>query len=203
MDEHELIDRVLRREPQACREMITLLTPVIRRNVSRVLRRWQARTGQAVRRSDVLDLTQEVFVALLEDDAKVLRRWDPSRGMSLAGFVGLVAARETRGVLRSGRKSGWAEDPTESEKLEQSGGTHPEGIAASRQHLQLVLEGLRDRLSPRNYALFEALYVHERSVGEVAADFATTPNALYTFRSRLRSEIDKLRTELTPLGATL
>jgi len=41
-------------------------------------------------RQEVADLIQEVFMALFADDARVLRSWQPERGLSLDNFVGLV-----------------------------------------------------------------------------------------------------------------
>jgi hypothetical protein len=40
-----------------------------------------------------------------------------SRGLSLDNFVGLVAEREAATILRSGRRSAWAETPTADDVL--------------------------------------------------------------------------------------
>lgn len=51
------------------------------------------------RRNQLPDLMQEVWIHLLADDARVLRKFDPERGF-LRGFVVTVAFRRARDVLR-------------------------------------------------------------------------------------------------------
>ncbi|MBX3247779.1 MAG: sigma-70 family RNA polymerase sigma factor [Myxococcales bacterium] len=198
--DHDLVDAVLARDPEACRAFITRLTPVIRHRVARVLAAHAARRGRPVERHEVLDLIQEIFVLLLDRDGRVLRSWEPSRGLSLANFVGLVAEREAGAFLRSGRRSGWAEAPTDDAFLASSvgGDVDSERQLGARQLLERLVERLRERLSPRGFALFHALYVQEQDVEAIAADFAMSPNALYTFRTRLRREVAAIRSELAP-----
>lgn len=195
--DQELVDAALKRDPEACRELIALLTPVIRHRVARVFTRRAAQRGRAVERSEVLDLIQEIFVLLLDRDGRVLRAWDPARGLSLANFVGLVSEREASAFLDSGRRSAWAESPTDDAFLAQtSSDSEPERGLASRQLLERLVERLRQRLSPRGFALFHALYVQQQEVETVAQRFAISSNALYTFRTRLKSEVQTIRGEL-------
>ena len=49
------------------------------------------KTFSAVAPAYVLAISEEVLVALFEADAKVLRTWDPSKGLSLRNFAGLLA----------------------------------------------------------------------------------------------------------------
>lgn len=192
--DRELVEGAARREPAACTALVQRCTPIIRRRVARALQVHGARQGRTVERGDVLDLVQEVFVVLLDRDARVLRSWEPARGLSLDNFVGLVAEREARSIARSGRRSAWAERPTAYDDLSVHAAPHsPEGELSSRNELAQALCALRERLTPTGYAMFEALFVDESPVEEVAARFATTPNALYTFRSRLRRELVSLR----------
>jgi DNA-directed RNA polymerase specialized sigma24 family protein len=188
-----LVSRAVQRDAAACRELMQRCSPVIRQRVGRVLRAFEARRGRATTRGDVLDLMQEIFVLLLDRDARVLRAWDVTRGLSLDNFVGLVAEREARSILLSGKRSAWAERPTEALTLAEH--LHDDDVerdVATREQLGHVLAVLQKTLSPAHLALFEALFVHERSIEEVAAEFDTTPNALYTFRSRLRRELAEL-----------
>lgn len=67
--------------------------PVVRARVSRCC---------LGRRSEVDDLAQEVWLALLADGGGKLRAYDPDRGATLEGFVGVVAEREARQRLRMG-----------------------------------------------------------------------------------------------------
>src|SRR5262249_2994729 len=82
-------------DAEGMRRLVAGLMPIVQARVTRGLWRHQRRTG--ARRDpgqETDDLVQEVFAALFAGGAKTLRAWDPSRGLSLANFVGLVAEHE-------------------------------------------------------------------------------------------------------------
>lgn len=190
----ELLRLTLDGDRGACRTLLSQLAPVIHHRVHRVLRRYR---GERATREDALDLVQEVLVILLDRDARVLRTWRADGGLSVQNFVGLVAEREVRSILRSGRRSAWAEDPTDDAFFsEQSGQAQMEPELASRQYLSRVLDRLRHELSPRGFALFEQLFVKEHSVDDVAEQFGMTTAAIYTFRNRLKQTAQGIAQDL-------
>lgn len=198
----ELIDRALRREAAACRELVDRLTPVVQRQVNAALLRRRCGT-----REDVKDLTQEVFRILLDDDGRALRRWSPEGGATLEGWVGLIAERKVATILESGRKSGYAEQPTERHLLEgrRSPAPSPEATAVSRDELARVLDQLRVTLSDQGYELFVLLFVEQRDVAWLVANRNMSRDAVYAWRSRLgkqaREILEKMRSDsLEPSG---
>src|SRR5262245_39126253 len=114
------VHRALAGDDQALNRLVAMLTPVIQSRVARGLlsRRVGSASGRNVRQ-EVEDLTQEVFLVLFADGGKVLRSWEPERGLTLPNFVGLVAERQTASILRSGKRNPWREDPTLAEDFEQ------------------------------------------------------------------------------------
>jgi len=132
-------------------------------------------------------MTQDVFVALFDDSGKVLRSWEPGRGLSLANFIGLVAERQVTAILRSGRRSPWTEDPTLAEEMERPSdhALGPEARVASQQLLAVLLDRVRAALSPKGLDLFERLLVREESVETVCAATGMSQDAVYAWRSRL------------------
>ncbi len=181
-----LVQRALAGDDAARAELVRLLAPRIQFKVNAAL----VRRGQP-RREDVLDLVQEVFLALFEDDAKVLRSWDPKKGAGLRSFVGLVAERAAAGYLRSGKKSGWREHAAEASTLERAAGAEQgfEARVADRQTLERLLDRLRATLDPRGMQLFRALFVEGRGGAEVGAELGMSTDAVYAWRSRLRRQI--------------
>ena len=192
----DLVHAVLSRDPAACRALIAQLAPVVRQRVAKMLLQAAARSGRAPTPSDIDDLAHDVFVVLFDREGRVLKAWDPQRGMSLRNFVGLVAQREAAAILRSGRRSAWAEDPTQDDVRLGVDAHTPEREAAAREELGLVLERLRERLSPRGLLLFEALFSDQQSVEQVCQHFDMTPNAVYSFRNRLQSLVGAIQAEL-------
>jgi RNA polymerase sigma-70 factor (ECF subfamily) len=197
-DERQLLERALSGDAAASRALVTAVLPVVQVRVARVLARRRAKSARDVRQ-EVADLAQEVFAALFEADGRVLRAWDPSRGLSLASFCGLVAEREAASILRSGRRSPWTEEATPSEDLERDVGVvaDTERSVASREQLERLTERLRQELSPRGLELFQRLVVDEEPVESVCAATGMTPDAVYAWRSRIGKLARKIARELT------
>jgi RNA polymerase sigma-70 factor (ECF subfamily) len=195
-----LVGRALAGDPAALNRLVALLTPVIQARVARTLlaRRFRLAGGRDVRQ-EVEDLSQEVFLALFSRDAHVLRSWQPERGLSLENFVGLVAERQVLSFLRSGRRNPRQEDPSSrvEEHEPETPDSDPEEVAASREHLALLLDRLREELSPLGCRLFELLFVRELSQAEVQAASGLSADAVYAWRSRLRRLARKLLAEMS------
>jgi RNA polymerase sigma-70 factor, ECF subfamily len=194
-----LVRDALAGDQTALTRLVGALTPVIQARVARGLLLW--RTGTAAGRDvrqEVEDLTQEIFLVLFAEEGKVLRSWEPERGLTLRNFVGFVAKRQTASILRSGRRSPWKEDPTLAEDLdhgsEESG---PEEIAASREQLKLLLRRLTEELSPLGWHLFELLFLRELSCEEVIRQTGMSSDAVYAWRSRLRRLARRLLAEIS------
>ncbi|RPH54735.1 sigma-70 family RNA polymerase sigma factor [bacterium] len=185
-------------EPARTR-LVRALTPIIQSRVARGL--LLRRTGMAANRNirqEVEDLTQEIFLVLFAGGGKVLRSWQPERGLSLHNFVGLVAERQTASILRNGKRSPWKEDPTLPENFDQAAQTSgPEEITASREQLKLLLHGLTEELSPLGRHLFDLLFLRELPVEEVIQQTGMSPDAVYAWRSRLRRLAGRLLDEMS------
>jgi RNA polymerase sigma factor (sigma-70 family) len=187
-DLYDLVERALAGEPDALERLVAILTPVVQARVARtlLLRRRGAAAGRDVRQ-EVEDLSQDVFLLLFAEGGKVLRSWQPERGLSLANFVGLVAERRTASVLRSGRRSPWQEDPTLPADLDRAAPeSGPEEIAASREQLRILQCRLTEELSPLGRHLFDLLFLRELEPADVAAQTGLSLAAVYQWRSRLR-----------------
>ena len=192
-----LIRAALDGQPASVRELVDVLSPVVHSRVARTL----SRRGPSARdpRQEVEDLTQEVFARLFAQEGRLLRTWDPERGLSLQNFVGLIAQREANAIVRSGRRSPWKDDPLEPQDLEEVGEPVPDvgPEVASRQELGIVLERLQAGLSPLGYQMFLRLVVQQETVQEVAAAENMSLAAVYAWQSRLARRIRALWSELS------
>lgn len=198
-DSAGLVRQALTGDQTALTRLVATLTPVVQARVARTLlcRRSRLGCGRDVRQ-EVEDLSQDVFLSLFSRGAHVLRSWQAERGLSLENFVGMVAERQVVSFLRSGRRNPWKEDPTAMEELDvtapESG---PEEVAASREQLGLLLDRLREKLSPLGHQLFVLLFVREMSIPETMAASGLTADAVYAWRSRLRRTAQHLLAELS------
>jgi RNA polymerase sigma-70 factor (ECF subfamily) len=119
--------------------------------------------------------------------------------MSFDNFVGLLAHHQVISILRSNRTSPWREEPTEAEEIEPLGAptANPEAITSSREDLRLLLDRLRETLSPRGLELFQRLIVDEEPLEELAARTGMTRDALYQWKSRLLRTVRSLAAEIS------
>lgn len=197
MDERELVDRALSGDASATRKLVVLVMPIVQARIARMLVRRRTRGGRDVRQ-EVEDLAQEVFAALFENSGRVLRAWDPSRGLGLPSFCGLIAEREAASILRSGRRSPWSADPTEADVLEKDLEPEPdfEARLATREQLTLLVDRVREALSPLGLEMFERLVVKEESVEAVCAATAMKPDAVYAWKSRIGKLVRKIAREI-------
>jgi RNA polymerase sigma-70 factor, ECF subfamily len=201
----EMIRRALAGDEAAQNWLVRTLTPVIQRRVARMLllRRRGPAAGRDIRQ-EVEDFTQDTFLVLFADDGKVLRSWEPERGLSFQNFFGLVAERVTASILRSGKRSPWKEDPTLPEDLDQAtteSGPDPEQITASREQWRLLLDRLTEELSPLGWHLFDLLFLQDLPIEEVMRQTNMTADAIYAWRSRLRRLACRLLKEMSEAHA--
>jgi RNA polymerase sigma factor (sigma-70 family) len=187
--DERLVQAALRGATGAQRELAGRLLGVIQREVAAVLRRWAGGTGRDPRQ-EVRDMVQEVLVSLFEHDCRELRRWDPARGRSLDSFVRLVARRKAARILGQKKGNPWADQPVDPETME-SDGADPEGDAIvsrleSREELSAVLDALYAHMGPRDFELFDLLFVQERDPAEVAEALSMTRGAVNAWSYRTR-----------------
>jgi RNA polymerase sigma factor (sigma-70 family) len=197
-DNASLIRRALAGDPTAQNELFALLTPVIQARVARTLlaRRFFLAGGRIVRQ-EVEDLTQDTWLEIFADDGHALLSWDPNRGASLPNFVGLVAERQVLNFLRNGRRNPRKEELTDDELDAEALDSGPEEIAISREQLSLLLDSLREVLSPQAWQLFDLLFIQELSPAEVQAVTGLSADAVYQWRSRLRRLAQRLLAEMS------
>jgi DNA-directed RNA polymerase specialized sigma24 family protein len=186
-------------DPMAVRALVDSLAPVVQARVARSIVRSGTRRRQGRDlRQDVEDFTQEVFAFLFDDGGRALRSWEPTRGLSLANFVGLVAEHQVASLLRSGRRSPWTDEPVADDDLHEAAGVSAD--ADRRVHSREVLLALRERLgaelTPRGAILFQLLLVEERPVDEVCQQTSMNADAVYAWRSRLRKLVLRLAEEI-------
>ena len=176
---------------RALMRLVRVLTPVIQSRVARTLL-CGGRRGANLR-EDVEDLTQDVFLALFTNEERVLRRWQPERGLSLENFVGLIAERLTYSYRRSGRRNAWKEEPTPGEDLDLPlDEPTADQVVIDKEQLEHLLERLSDELSELGWWMFVLLFMKDLSTEEAMAATGLSRDAVDAWRSRLRRLARKL-----------
>ena len=185
------LEGVLAGDRGKVRAFVDRVTPVIQARVARLLlTHYRAAANDRIR-EEVADLSQEVFVALFAEKGRVLRGWDPQKGLSLLNYVGLVAHRLTLSALRTRKRNPFSEEPTEDASLEglREGSPSAEAQVTSRDLLQKVFQRTEAGLSPTGRRLFRLIFIEERDVGEITGDTGMTDAAVYAWKSRLNKTL--------------
>jgi len=200
-----LLDAALAGDPVAVRALVDHLAPTVQARVTIALVRRAEARGRSLR-AEIEDLAQDVFARLFENRGACLRTWRPDAGLSLKGFVGLVAQRQAGAALRTDKRNPFTESATEPEALAGMASRSPPGptraseAVESKELLDAVIEGLRARLSEQGFQLFRLLYVDELSVEEVGRRAALSAEAVYAWRSRIGRMARELREQLLASG---
>lgn len=174
----------------SARSLIQRLEPTVQARIAWVLR--NTRSGQVHRRQDLEDLVQEVFVGLFARGGRDLQRWVPERGLTLDGFVALLAQRRVISILRSRRRNPFQvvlalmreQEPEEAPAVDQ-------GLAA-REQLEKTLQRLGERLSPLGWQMFQRIFVSGQDVDIICRDTGLSIQAVYQWRSRLRGLLRRI-----------
>lgn len=194
----DLLARALAGVPAAQRDLVGLLTPVIQKRVARVLLRLRPGASSGQIRQEVEDLTQEVYKTLFDKNGRVLRTWDPERGLSLPNFVGMVAEKRAAGILRP--RNGPLrndEQAIEPDVDPPHPGPSPVREIISREILHRLKDRVKEKLTPEGRQMFELLFLQELSPAEVARKTGKSLDAVYKWQSRLRQLLLQLRDELS------
>jgi RNA polymerase sigma factor (sigma-70 family) len=198
----ELVERALRSEPEAVGALVDLLLPAVRRVAERVIRRSTRITGRGLQLS-VDDLVQDCFELLFDDAGRVLRSWEPGRGLALVRFVELISERHLVTLLKTGKRNPWREDPTMDEAMDlmTTSLQDPEMSFASKEVLERLLDRIRMTLSPVGMELFEALFVHEQTPAEIGKRLGMSNDAIYAWKHRFKKLVTVLLEQPAPATA--
>ncbi|PZR15420.1 MAG: hypothetical protein DI536_08185 [Archangium gephyra] len=177
-----LIAAVSRKDRGATRTLVERLFPVVRARVRLV----QARRSD-LRALDTNDLIQQVFVVLLEADARQLAQWDPARGASLEGFVGMVTERE---VGNAGQRAGARqrfEVMTDAPADAALDASSPEAQTSARDAVSRLGAFLDAQLPPRGRVVLKCLYSDGLDADETARALGVNRQVVYNWQHRIRS----------------
>lgn len=179
-----LVARALDRGGRALRGLVERLMPVVRARVRRRLGGW----SPAVRE----DAVQEVWVALLADDGKALRGFDPSHGGTLEGYVGLLAERHVIDWVRrqQAAKRGGGASFTDDRALDRRpAATDPEGDVVAADLAAALGAHLRAALPEIGQLVFRLMYTDRLTPNAAAEALGVNRQVVYNWQHRIRGEV--------------
>ena len=176
---------------RAVSAFVRVMTPIVQARAAKAMRGFAVEGSRA--RQELEDMVQDTFLALFANESKLLRGWDPDRGLSFQNFVGLIAYRLALSKLRTQKSNPFNADPTMNEELEHGQDPEPafDTALAQRDLMVKVVARVRAKLSPLGLSLFTALILEEREIEDVMMEESMSRDALYAWRSRLLKAIKR------------
>lgn len=142
--------------------------------------------GQAAGSAEVDDITENVFVALLEKDGALLRRYDPTH--ALRTYVAVVARTATHRWLRRRRPQADLPDGMWRDGLADPHRTpHPE--ATSRREAHGLVRGELEGLGSRDRKVLELFYYEGQSYTTIADLLGISVNSVGATLTRARARL--------------
>ncbi|WP_428267133.1 RNA polymerase sigma factor [Haliangium sp.] len=182
--ELELRERILAGQDAAWTELVQRYRALIYRCITKV-------TGKYAPDLPLVELEEiyaDVLMALIRDDARKIRMYDPTRGAKLSSWIGMIAVNTAHDFLRSvGRRP----------MLDRIDGT-PECYAESeRTPLDMLLEkerwdhfnGLLCEFSDKDRTFLQLFYGQGLDAGQVADEMAISVKTVYTKKHKIRRHL--------------
>lgn len=185
------IGPLLEGDRRAVSAFVRVMTPIVQARAAKAMRGFAVEGSRA--RQELEDMVQDTFLALFAHDSKLLKTWEPERGLSFENFIGLIAYRLALSKLRTQKSNPFNADPTLDEDLEGEQEPTPafDTGVVQRDIMVKVVARVRANLSPLGLSLFTALILEERDIEDVMMEQSMSRDALYAWRSRLLKSIKR------------
>lgn len=178
-----LVTRALEGERAAAEALVRRLMPVVQARVRRARRRAGAVGGR-----DAEDLCQEVWAALLAEGGRRLLAFDPAKGATLEGFVGVLAEREVVSLARHGaaKKRGGHLFAVEVDDGVATEAPSPEQVVESKDLAARLGAHLDEALPERGQLVLRYAFADGRPAPEVADILGVKVQVVYNWQHKIR-----------------
>jgi len=183
-DDTELVKRCIRREPGAWVEFVDRF----KGTVQALARRYLKLNGHLPDEPEIEDIVQEVFLAIIRRDFRLLRNYDPT--FTVKTYLGVIARTEVHRLLRRKRPMVGTE-----EEIEQAGPAVPSSSdgAADAEEKEVLLRALEE-LPQRDAEILKLRFLREMDYRAIASalNIPETSVGQTLFRAKQRL-VERLR----------
>jgi RNA polymerase sigma factor (sigma-70 family) len=187
LDDVALVKRAAGGNTAAMKILVRRLMPVIQAHARRgLMRSWGRKLGP----HEGQDFVQEIWLALIKDGGRQLLAYDPERGASLEGYVGMIAEREIgnrlqheRAEKRGGRLKAVGEEEAAEVPAELP---DPTDRLTARELASRLGAHVSTTLPERGQLVFRYAFTDGYSVEETAQILGVTVQVVYNWQHKIR-----------------
>ena len=193
----ELVDQVIAGNRAAIRLLIENLTPVIQLAVVHILKRCTQSYQHNHIHLEVTDYCQEIFILIFKNNSKILRDWNPDKGMNLKSYISLITKRRVISSLRNIKFTQSLDDDTIDTNIDSFLKTPDEESQFINRHLLYrIIKSLKNEISSFGYEIFVQIFLYGYSAEEVASKMNLTKNSVYVWKNRLKAQAKNISVQL-------
>jgi RNA polymerase sigma-70 factor, ECF subfamily len=197
-EELQLLSAVLDGDSHASRSFFHRYNCTIEMCVRKVLRSGNRRAHD----EDVRDLVGEVWLSLLEDDKRPLRRFDPDREIRVSTWIGLLARNKAIDRLRGRQERTVSLEDSVDEEPPAEAPLPSEQLEASEE--RAIASRALDELGGDDRAFLEAWYTDGREPETLARTFDISVGTVYSRRFKIQAKLARsIRRLCKPAPRTL
>jgi len=190
----ELLQGCIRGDAGARRRLVEEYSGIVSYGVSVIFQQF----GRPSRKEEIEDMSQEVFLALFDQDARKLRQYQGRNGCSLASWIRVVANRLTIDRLRKEGRTISLDDPGNAEATKIRD-TRPDAAPGPEPQVEEAMRAARvremiDDLQPKDRMFVRLFYFKGLPIEEVAQALDITTNAAYVRKMRLHEKLRRIAT---------
>lgn len=188
-DERKLLEGCLSQDREAWNKFVERYTRLISHAIVQTLKRYSVAPENQV----VDDLFHTVFLSLIENNCKKLRRF--RWRCKLSGWLHMIAVRVTIDYLRKQKEHLSLNGDTDEEiplKERIPNGNPLPGRLVELKEEKRIFEQIKRALTSREQLFVELYYCRELSPTEIARILNVTANNVYQLKSRIRDKMKEM-----------
>lgn len=184
--EESLLIAMLERDSRAWREFERRYDRLIHRCIQKVITRFSSSLGS----EDAEEVRAQFLLSLTRRDMQKLRSFDPSRGLKLSSWIGLLAANAAWDYMRTVAREPSYSDFSAAESLAELD-PDPFERLLHKERWNRIGQTLR-AFSPKDRTFVHLYYVDGLSPEEVASAMEISVKTVYSKKHKIRLRLRKL-----------
>ncbi|MGM0597122.1 MAG: RNA polymerase sigma factor [Myxococcota bacterium] len=186
-EEMELLERVLAKDSMAFQDFYRQYFRLVITCIRKVFNRYSVDYDQ----DDVAETQNQVFLNLVKNDYRKLRKYDPEKGYKLSSWVGLISINTAYDILRKRKPETSSLDDDEHYLPEPvSEAPSPLKNLERKEQVEILMRAI-EQLTDNERRFVELFYEHQLTHEEIAYRMSLSINTVYSKKNKIKNKLKK------------